>query len=308
MYYRTKEAGRQDQGFWRCRKKLEANGRKERILNANTNAKRKDALSIKTKEQRKRQMLTLAETVIEKLVDQAEEVKEGGRQHLEELVLQTVMEPGKQGMETLLNHEAREETSQVCPEGKCGHRLHLVSSRERQVLTLMGRIRISRAYDHCEEEKLGPSCAGKIPFEIDWGLCRSQASPEVQRLLAKLSARLRPHGSGGNSGRGGPADPADGRSLCGPRRSAGSARALRANRQRMRSPVFRAQGMHLGRGVADAAWKTVVSTSATRSGMRWTPDGLAAILAFRTAVLKPGVSSVLASMPQGSVCKLRMSP
>jgi hypothetical protein len=60
---------------------------------------------------------------------------------------------------------------------------------------------------------------------------------------------------------------------------------VRPTMQQMRSPAFRAHGMHLGSGIAEAAWKTVVSPRATRSGMRWTPDGLAAILALRTSVL-----------------------
>jgi hypothetical protein len=60
---------------------------------------------------------------------------------------------------------------------------------------------------------------------------------------------------------------------------------FRTNRQRMRYPVFRAQDMHLGSGVAEAACQTVVSTRAKRSGMRWTPEGLATILALHTAVL-----------------------
>jgi hypothetical protein len=46
-----------------------------------------------------------------------------------------------------------------------------------------------------------------------------------------------------------------------------------------------AKGMHLGSGIAEAACKTVVSTRAKRSGMRWTPQGLDAILALRTTVL-----------------------
>ncbi len=57
------------------------------------------------------------------------------------------------------------------------------------------------------------------------------------------------------------------------------------NAQRMRYPVFRAQGMHLGSGIAEAACKTIVSTRAKRSGMRWTPEGLDALLPLRTAVL-----------------------
>ncbi len=60
---------------------------------------------------------------------------------------------------------------------------------------------------------------------------------------------------------------------------------FRTNAERMRYPSFRAQGMHVGSGIAEAACKTVVSTRTKRSGMRWTPDGLDAILALRTSVL-----------------------
>ncbi len=57
------------------------------------------------------------------------------------------------------------------------------------------------------------------------------------------------------------------------------------NAARMRYPAFRAQGMQVGSGIAEAACKTVVSTRAKRTGMRWTPEGLDAVLAVRTAVL-----------------------
>ncbi len=43
--------------------------------------------------------------------------------------------------------------------------------------------------------------------------------------------------------------------------------------------------MHLGSGIAEAACKTVVNMRAKRTGMCWTPDGLDAVLAPRTAVL-----------------------
>jgi len=43
--------------------------------------------------------------------------------------------------------------------------------------------------------------------------------------------------------------------------------------------------LHLGSGIAEAACKTVVNMRAKRTGMRWTPDGLDAVLAPRTAVL-----------------------
>ncbi len=60
---------------------------------------------------------------------------------------------------------------------------------------------------------------------------------------------------------------------------------FRSNQERMCYPTFRAQGMQIGSGVAEAACKTVVSTRAKRAGMRWTPKGLDALLALRTAVL-----------------------
>ena len=66
---------------------------------------------------------------------------------------------------------------------------------------------------------------------------------------------------------------------------------FRSNAERMRYPAFRAKGMHIGSGIAEAACKTVVSTRAKRSGMRWTPDGLDAILALRTSVLNQSYDS-----------------
>jgi hypothetical protein len=57
------------------------------------------------------------------------------------------------------------------------------------------------------------------------------------------------------------------------------------NAERMRYPAFRAQGMHVGSGEALAACKTVVSTRLKRAGMRWTPEGLDALLPLRTAKL-----------------------
>jgi hypothetical protein len=65
-----------------------------------------------------------------------------------------------------------------------------------------------------------------------------------------------------------------------------------SNAERMRYPVFRAQGMHLGSGIAEAACKTIVSTRAKRAGMRWTPEGIDALLPLRTAVLNGAYDSL----------------
>ena len=64
------------------------------------------------------------------------------------------------------------------------------------------------------------------------------------------------------------------------------------NAERMRYPVFRAQGMHVGSGIAEAACKTIVSTRAKRSGMRWTPEGIDALLPLRTSVLNGAYDSL----------------
>ena len=64
------------------------------------------------------------------------------------------------------------------------------------------------------------------------------------------------------------------------------------NAQRMRYPVFRTQGMHIGSGIAEAACKTIVSTRAKRSGMRWTPEGIDALLPLRTSVLNGAYDSL----------------
>jgi hypothetical protein len=43
--------------------------------------------------------------------------------------------------------------------------------------------------------------------------------------------------------------------------------------------------MHIGSGIAEAACKTVVGVRAKGTGMRWTPEGLDAVLPLRAAKL-----------------------
>ena len=70
------------------------------------------------------------------------------------------------------------------------------------------------------------------------------------------------------------------------------------NAERMRYPTFRAQGMHVGSGIAEAACKTVVATRLKRCGMRWTPDGLDALLPLRTAVLNQTYDAFWKAQPR----------
>jgi hypothetical protein len=70
------------------------------------------------------------------------------------------------------------------------------------------------------------------------------------------------------------------------------------NAERMRYPTFRAQGMHVGSGIAEAACKTVVATRLKRSGMRWTPGGLDALLPLRTSVLNQAYDAFWQDQPR----------
>lgn len=150
---------------------------------------------MKTNEAVKRQLLSQAEEAIEGLLEQMEEIKRGDLQHLEQCILENMLELGRRSMETILVSEAREEPMAVPQEGRCGHRLKRAGEREKTVLTLMGPLLIKRAYYHCKEEKQAEGesqrrCPGTVPFDEQWGLTRRQASPGVQRVVAKLAARL----------------------------------------------------------------------------------------------------------------------
>ncbi len=150
---------------------------------------------MKTNETVKKQLLIQAEETIEKLLTEMEEVKTGDLQRLEQCLLENIMELGRRSMETILVSETREEAVAVPQEGRCGHALKRAGEREKTVLTLMGAIVIKRAYYHCKEERPAEGvsqrrCPGTIPFDEQWGLTRHQASPGVQRMIAKLAARL----------------------------------------------------------------------------------------------------------------------
>jgi hypothetical protein len=57
------------------------------------------------------------------------------------------------------------------------------------------------------------------------------------------------------------------------------------NTDRMRYPIFRAQGLFVGSGVIEAGCKTVIAARLKRSGMFWTVRGANAIIALRCSRL-----------------------
>ena len=62
---------------------------------------------------------------------------------------------------------------------------------------------------------------------------------------------------------------------------ANEAEYFERNADRMRYPVFRAQGLFVGSGVVEAGCKTVIGARLKRSGMFWTVRGANAIIALR---------------------------
>ncbi len=53
------------------------------------------------------------------------------------------------------------------------------------------------------------------------------------------------------------------------------------NRNRMRYDEFRAEGMHIGSGIAESSCKCLVQARLKQSGMHWMEDGAESILQLR---------------------------
>jgi hypothetical protein len=72
------------------------------------------------------------------------------------------------------------------------------------------------------------------------------------------------------------------------------------NAERMRYPIFRAQGFFVGSGVIEAGCKTVIGTGLKCSGMFWTVRGANAIIALRCSRLSRKFNDYWASRSQAA--------
>jgi hypothetical protein len=152
---------------------------------------------METNEAVKRALLEQAEKAIEDLLIQLEKIEEGDLQQVEQEVLSTMMGLGRTCLERVVNQQARRAGSAARRVGACGHRQRLVSTRQRQLVTLLGPITIQRAYYQCmkldeqrEDEKERTCSHGEAPFDQQWGLSSQRSSPGMQRLVSYLSAML----------------------------------------------------------------------------------------------------------------------
>jgi len=73
---------------------------------------------------------------------------------------------------------------------------------------------------------------------------------------------------------------------------------FRNNAGRMRYPEYRARGMEIGSGTVESAAKRVVGQRCKGPGMRWSEEGLPAVLDLRTHVLNERYDAALAALPK----------
>lgn len=152
---------------------------------------------METNEALKGALLKQAEARVEVLVLKMQEMKEGNLEELEQEILTQMMALGQVWLQGILQEQAKESDAVGPREGACGHRLHLVSKRPRQVVSVFGLLTIWRNYYHCAhhreaDEQAEHECCriGDVPFDRLWGLTGQRSSPGVQRLVSYFSARL----------------------------------------------------------------------------------------------------------------------
>lgn len=77
-----------------------------------------------------------------------------------------------------------------------------------------------------------------------------------------------------------------------------AAEYFRTNATRMRYPEYRARGMELGSGTVESAGKRVVGQRCKGPGMRWSEEGLPAVLELRRQVLNERYDAAFAALPK----------
>jgi hypothetical protein len=148
---------------------------------------------METNDTLKAALLQAAEQEIMKLVDHLQSLPEGDLKALEQSVLASSLAIGNRMLSGIMDHAGQQTITSARREGECGHRQRLVGMRPKQLLTLLGKVSVHRAYYQCliaeEEESVGCS-HGQAPFDEVWGIKDGRTSPGVQKLLGKLAARM----------------------------------------------------------------------------------------------------------------------
>lgn len=150
---------------------------------------------MKTDERLKATLIQAAEGEIVSLMEQVQRLEEGNLKEAEEEVLKMAFRLGRTVLEELVNRQTKEQAPEKRRVGTCGHEQRLMGERPKQVLTLLGKITVRRAYYYCqrearETEEPGGCGQGEAPADAVWGITAQRTSGGVQRLLGYLCASL----------------------------------------------------------------------------------------------------------------------
>ncbi len=149
---------------------------------------------MKTNESKKQAMVQEAEAILMQLIEQLQEVDEGELEQVEQTVLHSCVEVGRKWMEHVLEPREPDSRPAARREGACGHRQRLVGDRPKELLTLLGKVTVSRPYYQClreEGEQERAVCShGEIPWDRRWGVQGRRTSPGVQKLVSYLAASM----------------------------------------------------------------------------------------------------------------------
>ncbi len=176
-------------------------------------------------------------------------------------------------VEQRLNADTSDHAGPMLP-CACGHSARYAGRHGKDFESVLGPLRLERAYYHYELCE-----AGLCPRDRALGLEGGSLSPGVLRMAGLVGAMVSlEEGHELLHELAGVDVPTD-----------DEARKcidyVERNRERMRYPKFRAAGLCTSTGVVEAGCKVAIGTRCKRAGMHWTVAGVDAIIALRCCKL-----------------------
>src|SRR5262249_586728 len=119
------------------------------ILCAENPTSREETPGMETNAALQTALILEAEAEVKHLLKRVQALDVGDLKGVEQEVLSSMVALGRKVLEQIIQAQPETFTAPARREGACGHRQRLVSQRPKQVLTLLGTIRIHRASYQC---------------------------------------------------------------------------------------------------------------------------------------------------------------
>lgn len=150
---------------------------------------------METSEALRRELWQAAEVELVQLTQQMQALAAGDLKGLEATIQQRMYALGRQWMASVLSSPAHEKVPAVQREGECGHQQHLVGSRPKQVLTLVGQVTFHRPYYQCvfesPQQREEAQCThGEAPADALWGVQGRRTTAGVQQTVGYMAAQV----------------------------------------------------------------------------------------------------------------------